>query len=84
MQSYQMTPGVKKHVPNHSEEIHKALAKFNSGEFGTSSHRPSNELIREFGSYELSFGTMWIISYNLFSEREFITLLLPNEYEGRD
>lgn len=76
-----MTLGIKKHLANHSEEIHNALNQFLRGEFGTSSQRPSNDLIRDFGSYELSFGTMWIISYNLFSNSNFITLLLPKEYE---
>ena len=44
---------------------------------------PNNELIKHFGSYELSFGTIWIISYHLFRSRDFITLLLPEEYEER-
>ena len=77
-----MTAGVKKYLLNHSEEIKRVLNLFQSGEYGKSSDRPSNDLIRNFGSYhQLSFGTLWIISYNLFSDREFITLLLPNEYE---
>lgn len=79
-----MTAGIKKYLLRHSGEIRKALDMFRSGEFGSSSEKPNNSLIADFGSYELSFGTIWIISYNLFSEREFITLLLPEEYERSD
>ena len=83
MQNYQMTPGIKKHIPNHSEEIQKALERFRGGDLGTGSQKPDNDLIKHFGSYELSFGTLWIISYHLFRSRDFITLLLPEEYEER-
>lgn len=78
------TETVKNLYPNHSEEIQKALKRFRGGDFGTGAGRPPNDLIRDFGSYELSFGTLWIISYNLFTNRDFITLLLPEEYERRE
>lgn len=79
-----MTAGSKKHLLKHSEEIKRSLERFRAGDFGTSSCRPHNELIKDFGSYQLSFGTLWIISYYLFSNRDFITLLLPEEYERGD
>lgn len=79
-----MTAAVKKHLLKHSEEIRNALESFQSGDFGSSAGRPSNDLIKDFGSYELSFGTMWIISYDIFTNRDFITLLLPEEYEGKE
>lgn len=78
-----MTEGIKYKALDHSEEIQNALEQFKSGAFGSGSQVPKNELIKHFGSYELSFGTIWIISYNLFRSREFITLLLPEEYEER-
>lgn len=76
-----MTAGIKNKLLNHSEEIRNALERFRGGDFGRSSCKPQNDLIREFGSYELSFGTLWIINFNLFTNRDFITLLLPEEYE---
>lgn len=76
-----MTAGIKRHLLKHSQEIKSALERFRSGDFGTSSCRPNNELIKDFGVYELTFETLWIISYHLFSNRDFITLLLPEEYE---
>lgn len=79
-----MTAGSKRNLLKHSEEIKKALERFRGGDFGTSSGKPHNELIKDFGSYELPFGTLWIISYHLFSNRDFITLLLPEEYERGD
>lgn len=83
-QTIYTTPEVKKHLANHSEEINTALDRFLGGDFGTSSARPPNDLIRDFGCYQLSFGELWIISYNLFTNRDFITLLLPEEYERSD
>lgn len=78
-----MTAGTKKYLLKHSEAIQNALKEFQQGNFGNVEEKPQNELIKEFGSYQLAFGTLWIISYYLFTSREFITLLLPNEYEGR-
>ena len=80
-QTIYMTAGVKKYLANHSEEIKTALKRFQGGDFGTRSGRPTNELISDFGSYDMTFGELWIISYNLFTNRDFITLLLPEEYE---
>ena len=77
-----MTAGAKKYLLNHSKEIQNALNRFISGDFGKGEEKPPNGLIKEFGSYELSFGTLWIISYNIFTNRDFITLLLPCEFEG--
>ena len=79
-----MTAGVKCKLLNHSKEIKGALERFLDGDFGTSSDefRPDYDLIKDFGRYELTFGTLWIISYNIFTNREFITLLLPSEFEG--
>lgn len=79
-----MTPGIKKRLLNekHSEEIRKALDRFRTGDIESTTGKPDNSLIDSFGRYELSFGTVWIISYHLFSSRDFITLLLPSEYEG--
>lgn len=79
-----MTAGVKRLLLNkgHSEEVRKALERFQGGDYGKVSDRPSNDLIKGFGSYSLSFGTLWIISYDFFADREFITLLLPIEFEG--
>lgn len=77
-----MTAGIKKYLLRHSEEIRNALNQFKSGDYGSGSERPDNSLIDKFGCYELSFGTLWIINYNFFSSREFITLLLPNEFDG--
>lgn len=79
-----MTARVKCKLLNHSKEIRNALERFQGGDFGDTQCRPSNELIRDFGSYQLSFGTLWIISYNLFTNRDFITLLMPCEYEGEN
>ena len=79
-----MTAGAKKYLLNYSKEIRNALVRFQSGDFGDTQGRPSNELIKDFGSYELPFGTLWIISYNLFTNRDFITLLLPSEFEGEN
>ena len=77
-----MTAGAKKYLLNHSKEIQNALNRFISGDFGDTTDRPSNDLIRDFGSYQLAFGTLWIISYNIFTNRDFITLLLPCEFDG--
>ena len=77
-----MTAGIKKQLLKHSEEIRNALNRFKSGDYGNLSEVPINSLIDKFGSYELSFGTIWIISYNFFSDRDFVTLLLPCEFEG--
>ena len=77
-----MTAGIKKQLLKHSEEIRNALNRFKSGDFGNLSEKVINTLIDKFGSYELSFGTVWIINYNFFSDRDFITLLLPEEFEG--
>lgn len=79
-----MTAGVKKYLLKHSEPIQNALKEFQCGNFGNVEEKPQNELIKEFGAYKLSFGTLWIISYHLFSSRDFITLLLPCEYEGEN
>ena len=78
-----MTARVKKLLLNtkHSNEIRNALKRFQEEDYGDASEKPDNSLIREFGSYELAFGTLWIINYNLFTNRDFITLLLPEEYE---
>ena len=79
-----MTAGVKCKLLNHSKEIKSALERFLDGDFGTSSQecRPDYDLIKDFGVYCLTFGTHWIISYNIFTNREFITLLLPSEFDG--
>lgn len=79
-----MTAGIKRLLLNteRSKEIRNALDRFQGGDFGRVSERPSNDLIKDFGSYELSFGTLWIISYEFFADRDFITLLLPGEYDG--
>lgn len=77
-----MTAGIKKQLLKHSEEIRNALNRFKSGDYGDSSETLINSLIDKIGSYELSFGTIWIINYNFFSDRDFITLLLPEEFEG--
>lgn len=81
-----MTAGIKRLLLNteRSKEIRNALERFQGGYFGRVSERPSNDLIKDFGSYQLSFGTLWIISYGFFADRDFITLLLPEEYEERD
>lgn len=76
-----MTAGIKGKLLNHSKEIQNALNRFKAGDFGSSSQAPKNERIKEFGSYETSFGTMWVINYKLFRDRDFITVLLPDEYE---
>ena len=76
-----MTAGIKRHLLKCSEEIQNALRQFRNGDMGKSSDMPENSLIIEFGSYELTFGTLWIINYGLFSGRDFITLLLPKEYD---
>ena len=76
-----MTAGIKRYLLKCSEEIQNALRRFRNGDMGKSSDKPENSLINDFGSYELSFGTLWIINYGLFSGRDFITLLLPDEYE---
>ena len=79
--TYYATAGVQRYLSNHSEDIHNALDRFKNGDFGSSPEKPRNELIKDFGSYELSFGTLWIISYKLFTNRDFITLLLPSEMD---
>lgn len=79
-----MTAGSKRHLLKHSEEIKRSLERFRAGDFGTSSCRPHNELIKDFGCYELDFGTILIISYKLFTNRDFITILLKEEYEERE
>lgn len=81
--TFYKTEGIEKLYQIHREEIRNAVNMFLSGDFGSGSQAPGNDLIRNFGSYDVSFGTLWIISYNLFSSREFITLLLPEEYEER-
>lgn len=78
-----MTAGVKKQLLNNPEAVRNALKRFRDGDFGSSTHRPENELIKNFGEYELPFGTLWIISYDLFRNRDFITLLLPEEYDQK-
>lgn len=77
-----MTAGIKKYLLRHSEEIRNAISRFENGECGSGSEIPNNSHIEKFGSYEMSFGTLWIINYNLFADRDFITLLLPKEYDG--
>lgn len=77
-----MTAGIKCKLLRYSEEIQNALKRFREGDFGSSSDRPSNDLITGFGCYELTFGTLWIINYDLFTNRDFITLLLPEEFEA--
>lgn len=79
-----MTAGVKRYLLKHSEEIRNALIRFKGGDFGTSSVRHRNELIKDFGCYELDFGTILIISYKLFTNRDFITILLKDEYDERE
>ena len=81
-----MTARIKRLLLNteYSKEIKNALERFQDGDFGTSSEGPSNDLIKDFGSYDLTFGTLWIINYDLFANRDFITLLLPCEYEGKN
>lgn len=77
-----MTAGIKKQLLKYSEEIRNALNRFKSGDYGRCSEKPNNSMIDTFGMYELSFGTIWIINYNFFSDRDFITMLLPDEFEG--
>lgn len=79
-----MTAGVKKCLLKHSEAVQNALKEFQRGNFGNVEEKPSNGLIKTFGCYELGFGTLWIINYALFSDRDFITLLLPCEYEREE
>lgn len=76
-----MTAGVKKYLLKHSEAVQNALKDFLAGNYGKVEEKPENGLIKDFGSFELAFGTLWIINYTLFSDRDFITLLLPCEYE---
>ena len=76
-----MTAGIKRHLLKCSEEIQNALRQFRNGDMGKSSDKPANSLITEFGSYELSFGVIFIISYKLFTDRDFVTVLLKDEYE---
>lgn len=76
-----MTAYVKKYLLRYSEEIRNALNQFRHGEYGNVSEKPTTSLIDRFGSYELPFGTVWIIDYKLFSDRDFITVLLPCEYD---
>ena len=75
------TGGIDRLYQSHQTEIDNIVKRFLSGDFGSSSQAPKNERIKEFGSYEASFGTMWIINYKLFRDRDFITVLLPEEYE---
>lgn len=78
------TEGVRVLYQYHSEDIRKALERFISGDFGSSAGRPSNELIRDFGCYQLEFGMIFIISYKFFTNRDFITILLKEEYDGKE
>ena len=77
-----MTAGAKKQLLKHSESIQNALKEFQRGNYGNVEEKPQNSLIKDFGCYELAFGTLWIISYHLFTSIDFITLLLPEEFEG--
>ena len=79
-----MTAGVKRYLLKHSEDIQNALKRFRTHDYDSEEGKPENELIAEFGAYRLSFGTVWIINYHLFSNRDFITVLLPKEYERSD
>lgn len=81
--TFYKTAGIERLYQSHRTEIRNAVKRFLSGDFGSGSQVTNNELINQFGSYELSFGTIWIISYHLFRSRDFITLLLPEEYEER-
>lgn len=75
-----MTAGVKRYLLKHSEDIKDALRRFRNHDYDSEDGKPDNELIVEFGAYELPFGTIWIINYDLFSGQDFITVLLPKEY----
>ena len=79
-----MTAGVKKYLLKHSEAVQNALKEFQCGNYGNVEEKPTNGLIKAFGCYNLPFGALWIINYTLFSDRDFITLLLPCEYEGEE
>ena len=79
--TFYKTAGIEKLYQSHRTEIRNAVKRFLSGDFGSGSQVPRNDLIKNFGCYKLSFGTIWIINYKLFRNRDFITLLLPEEYE---
>lgn len=79
--TYYMTAGVKSKLLNHSEDIQNALERFRNGDYGENIAKPENALITASGAYEMPFGTLWIINYDLFRNRDFITLLLPEEYD---
>lgn len=75
-----MTAGVKRYLLKHSEDIQNALRRFRKHDCDTEEGKPDNDLIAEFGAYQMPFGTVWIINYDLFSGQDFITVLLPKEY----
>lgn len=75
-----MTAGIKRYLLKHSEEIQNALRRFRKNDYDSEDGKPDNDLLVEFGAYELPFGTIWIINYDLFSGQDFITVLLPKEY----
>jgi hypothetical protein len=74
------TAGAKRYLLRYSEDIKDALDRFRNSDYDSDDGKPDNDLIVEFGAYELPFGTIWIINYDLFSGQDFITVLLPTEY----
>lgn len=83
-ESVYMTCGIKRLLLNDidSADIKNALNQFRAGYYGSADQRPGNGHIKEFGSYESKFGTVWIINYNFFPDRNFITILFPKEYKN--
>ena len=65
----------------YAKEIMNVLNRFQAGNIESSEGKPENALIKSFGSYETYFGTLWVINYSIFSDRDFITVLLPYEYD---
>jgi len=83
-ESVYMTAGIKRLLirSDTSEEVRNALKRFENRDYGEFSEKPDQRDISEFGSYKTSFGAVWIINYKLFQDRDFITVLLPCEFDN--
>lgn len=79
-----MTAGIKRYLMRSetSKEIRDVLNRFEGGDYGEFSEKPDQVDISEFGSYKTSFGVVWVINFNFFAGRKFITILLPAEYDN--
>ena len=79
-----MTANVKRLMirPGTSKEVHEALERFENKDYGEYSEKPERADISEFGSYRTSFGSVWVMNFNFFADRKFVTILLPSEYDN--